>query len=123
MRLSTWLRMELASAMAVLVTPRARLVASTTRPMLDIADSAVCYASCAQCCATDNPTGGNVGRGPGETEREQDSTPPLANAEIGALYEIVTELPGIYPMRGADDGVSSTVVPTTCWELLRNKSC
>ena len=36
-------------------------------------------------------------RGPGETERKRDSLRPLANAEFGAIDNIVIKLPGICP--------------------------
>ena len=46
-----------------------------------------------------------------------------ANAELGALDNIVVELPGICPPRGVDIVVSSNATPTACWQLAQNEPC
>ena len=122
-QLTTWLRMEVALAIPTLATLCVSFIASTTHPMPDIANSAVLSTNCVWHYATNNPIGDNVRSSPRKIEREWDSMGPPTNTELGALDKIVTEPPGIYPMRRVDDVVSSTTVPTMCWELLRNESC
>ena len=103
--------MEVSLAIAAPATLRTSLIASATCPMPDIADSVVCFTSCTRCCTTNNPIGDTIRHGRGETECKQDNAWPLANAEFGALDDIVVELLGICPARGTNVVVSSTIVP------------
>ena len=92
-RLSTWFCTEVASTMAAFATPCTCLVASATCPMRDVVVSVV-HSSCyTRHCAMANPTSDTVCRGSMEIERQHNSAWARANAELGALDDIVVELP------------------------------
>ena len=108
---------DFASANAASATLRVWRVSSATCPTPDIVLSAYLSAICTLHCATETPNGDSDLRSPREAERPLGADGHREKAELGALREIVTELPGIVPGRRTEDAVSSNTVPTAYCEL------
>ena len=91
--------------------------------MPDIALSAVCSASRTRHCATDKPSGDRDLHNPGDAERARANADCCVYAVLGALVNIVDELPGNIPVRCTDDAVSSSAVLATYCKLACTECC
>ena len=85
--------------------------------MPEIAIDAVCSASRTHHCVTNKPKGDGDLHNPGDAEHARVNVDHHVYAVLGALVDIVDELPGNVPVECTDDVVSSSAVLAAYCEL------
>ena len=76
-----------------------------------------------RCYKTETLNNNGVLRGPSDAELALDIVRHCANAELGAIDEMVVELPSRSPMWRTNEAVSSNTFPTAYYVLEFAESC